>query len=88
MSRGTPGQTIRCKVRVANVTHIMNELGEVSCEDIRFEAVTNDTPENKEWSKYTPSATFEMRIDNPAAIGKMRFREEFYVDFVRANLVA
>lgn len=53
-------------------------------EIVKMRAVYNDSPENKEWSKYTPSAFFQMQISNPGAQGKLTKGTEFYVDFTPA----
>jgi hypothetical protein len=34
---------------------------------VRMTAVTSDSEENKSWSKWTPSGSLEMVINNPAA---------------------
>ena len=35
--------------------------------NVLLEAVTDDSPENRTWSKYTPSGRLELQITNPAA---------------------
>lgn len=54
--------------------------------DITLRAVTNETPENKTWSKYTPSGTLEMNVTNPEAIEQFKQGEEVFVTITSAKL--
>ncbi len=74
--------TCRCKMRVDKVAHVKDDKGNTTLEVIDLRAVYGDTPENKEWSKWTPSATFHIQISNPAAIGKLSSGHEYFVDFI------
>jgi hypothetical protein len=47
--------------------------------------VYGNTEENKQWCKYTPSASFKIYINNPAAMDKLSKGHEFYVDFTPAK---
>lgn len=78
---------LRCKMRVDSVTHDINENGEIGNEKVTLRAVYGDNPdsENAQWSKWTPSATFEIHINNPDAFGKLTKSHEFYVDFTPAD---
>ena len=62
----------------------MEADGSTSQEQVALCAVISDTPENKQWSKYTPCADFKIWITNPAAMGKISAGREFYVDFTPA----
>ena len=53
-------------------------------ERVKLRAVYGDTPENKSFSKWTPSATVEMQISNPAALGAFVPGAEYYLDFTPA----
>lgn len=75
---------IRCKMRVAEVLHRKESDGSTSQEVVKLHAVMANTPENKEWSRWTPSANFEIYINNPAAMGKLSSGHEFFVDFTSA----
>ena len=70
---------IRCKVVVESVEDL-GDNGEV----VKMRAVYEGSEENKEWSKYTPSAFFTMTISNPGAQGKLTKGAEFYVDFTHS----
>lgn len=76
------GATLRAKLRVDSVVHHKDSKGETSMEIVKLVAVYSDKEgsENKKWSTWTPSATFEMQINNPSAIGKLRQGQEYYVD--------
>lgn len=67
--------SIRCKMKVDEVWVSKDSKGEVS---------QGNTDENKEWSKWTPSASFEIYINNPAAMDTLAKGHEFYVDFTPA----
>lgn len=48
---------------------------------VNFHAVYGNGAENKEWSKYTPSATLQMFISNPDAYNKFEVGKEYYLTF-------
>lgn len=75
---------LRCKMRVAEVLHVQNDKGETETERVKLWAVTSGSEENKQFSKWTPAASFEISISNPAAFGKLSRGHEFYVDFIPA----
>lgn len=79
-----PFPVLRCKVRVESVTHTMEANGSTSSERVTLVAVYGDSEENKQWSRWTPSASFSMTITNPPAFGKLSKGHEFYVDFTPA----
>ena len=76
--------TLRAKLRVSSVLHSKASDGSTDHEIVKLQAVYSDDPnsENKQWSKWTPSASFEMQINNPDAFGKLSNGHEFYVDFI------
>lgn len=76
---------LRCKLRVTQVTHYLNADGEVDSENIKMSAVYAKEGENAHWSKWTPSASFDITINNPEAFGKLTKDHEFYVDFIPAG---
>jgi hypothetical protein len=75
---------LRAKLRVSEVLHRKDADGETSMEIVKLQAVysTDENSENKQWSTWTPSASFEMQINNPNAFGKLSSGHEFYVDFI------
>lgn len=81
---------LRAKLRVSEVLHRKDENGETTMEIVKLAAVysNNENNENKKWSIWTPSASFEMQINNPQAFGKLSSGHEFYVDFTPAPKAA
>jgi hypothetical protein len=76
---------LRCKMRVQEVLHQKNEDGTTQQERVTLQAVYGpEGSENAQWSKWTPSATFTIHINNPEAFGKLSSGHEFYVDFTPA----
>lgn len=72
---------LRCKVWVQRVTQDKEADGNTASETVELRAVYDNSPENKEWSKWTPSAEFRLQINNPNAFGKLAKGHEFYLDF-------
>ena len=52
---------------------------------VRLEAVTSGSKENETWSKYTPSGTLTMHIDNAPAKEQFVPGKEYYIDFTPAE---
>jgi hypothetical protein len=76
---------LRCKMKVDEVWISKDaNTGVINQEKVKLSAVYGNTEENKNWSKWTPSASFEIYISNPGAIGKLSQGHEFYVDFTSA----
>ena len=48
---------------------------------VKFRAVTDDSVENKTWSKYTPSGEVELVITNEAAYDQFEQGKDYFVDF-------
>ncbi len=78
---------LRAKLRVTEVLHRKNAEGGTDSEEVKLAAVYDSNPEseNGQWSKWTPSASFAMTINNPDAFGKLSQGHEFYVDFIPAE---
>lgn len=73
---------LRCKLRVTEVLHVKAEDGQTSQERITLQAVYGPVgSENAQWSKWTPSASFSININNPSAFGVLSTGHEFFVDF-------
>lgn len=79
-----PSPTLRCKMRVSEVLQLKEPDGSISQERVKLQAVYGDTPENKDWSKWTPNASFEIYINNPQAFGHLSSGHEYFVDFTSA----
>lgn len=48
-----------------------------------FHAVYGDSPENKTWSKWTPSLSLSMHVTNPEV--KFETGKAYYLDFTPAT---
>jgi len=71
-------KTIRAKLKVTFVS----KTGET--ENAVLHAVTSGSDENKSFAKYTPSASFNISIDNPSAQGFLIEGKEYYFDISAA----
>ena len=79
--------TLRCKMRVSEVKHSLNENGETEYEQVTLQAVYGkEGTANNQWSKWTPSANFTITISNPGAFSKLSKGKFYFVDFVPAGL--
>jgi len=83
---------MRAKLRVWSVQQMTNRDGSVFGETLRMHAVArNDgypddgSDENNTFAKFSPSASFDIDIRNPALFGKFAIGEEYYVDFTPAG---
>lgn len=80
------GAVIRCKMRVQEVVHSLDENAKVSNERVTLSAVYGkEGTANADWSKWTPSANFTIQINNPAAFNKLSKGGFFFVDFLPAT---
>lgn len=78
---------MRAKLQIASVTkHVGGN------ETIKFHAVaansyaeTDGLDEDNTYAKYSPSASLEIMIANPALHGKFEPGQKFYVDFTSAE---
>lgn len=78
---------MRAKMRLTSVTP-----GTAS-EAFKFTAVCGQAPFGKEgesedntYARWTPTATLDMQVTNPALLGKFKEGQTFYVDFTPADL--
>ena len=69
---------VRGKVRLSSITeHYWGGR------TLQFEAIYDDSiPEDRRFAKATPSATFTMQVDNPAALEEFKIGKFYYVDFI------
>jgi hypothetical protein len=65
---------LRAKFFVESVTSMKDS------EVVELRPVYGDTPENKSWSKWTPSGKLSMTINNPAAMGVLKPGQEYWLD--------
>ncbi len=68
--------SLKAKFKVGSVTDFGNNNIKAN-----LSAVTNDSEENKTFSIYTPSATLEMHITNPNALGFFKAGKEYVCEF-------
>lgn len=78
--------TMRAKLQVASVERFNGS------EKLRMHAVAKSSAypedgsdEDNTYAKWSPSATFEIHITNPALHGKFEPGQKFYVDFTPAE---
>lgn len=74
--------SVRAKIQLQSVTeHSWNPSSKV----LKFGAQYDTSiPEDQRFCKATPNATFEMQVDNPAALEQFKLGEFYYVDFTPA----
>jgi hypothetical protein len=77
---------MRAKLRVTSVVHNedcnQDRLSAIAVTSSPFDA--DGLNEDNTYAKYTPSASLEMTIANPALVGKFRAGQVFYLDFTEA----
>lgn len=74
---------MRAKLRITSVEKFND-----TCEKVKFTAVSKSTAypedgadEDNTYAKFSPSASFEIMIANPALLGVYEAGQVFYVDF-------
>lgn len=76
---------MRAKMELASITQ------HATCEVLRFHAVSaksypaDGSDEDNSYAKFSPQASLEITIANPALIGKFAAGEKYYVDFSKAD---
>jgi hypothetical protein len=70
---------MRAKMKVAQVT--ANE----GSDTLVMRPVTNGTPEDNTYSKFTPCGELSLTVTNEALMGQFKPGETFYVDFTPVN---
>lgn len=75
--------TVRAKVKLGSITR---HAGPAGAKTLKFYAEYDTSiPEDQRFAKATPSASFEMYVDNPALEKKFQLGEYYYVDFTPVN---
>lgn len=69
-------KTLLAKFKVGSVTDFGNNNVEAN-----LSAVTNDSPENKTFSIYTPNASVKIHITNPDALKFFEAGAEYICEF-------
>jgi hypothetical protein len=77
---------MRAKLRIATITQME------SCEVLKMNAVARSSQypedgsdEDNTYAKFSPQATFDITVANPALLGKFKAGEKYYVDFTLAD---
>jgi hypothetical protein len=73
---------VRAKFRVSSVSTTSYGPGTQDQSAVEMSAVTDDS--NKTWSKWTPSGSVKMTINNPDAMGQFKPGMTFFLDFTEA----
>lgn len=72
--------TVRAKLKLTEITQMAWNGPDVR--RLKFSCEYDPSlPEDQRFSKYTPSGSFEMIVDNPAALEQFKFGECYYLDF-------
>ena len=79
------------KIRAKFTCHNVNVTPRYKAEDddqdypvtetVKLSAVVGMDGDNEDWSKYTPSGSVEMSIDNPGAQGFFKPGADYFLDF-------
>jgi hypothetical protein len=74
--------TVRAKMKCYSVEHLKDGKPDTTLADIRMMPVYDDgCPENRAWSKATPSGEVRLFVTNPDAIANFEPGKSYYVDF-------
>jgi len=73
-------QNLLAKLKVGSVTDFGNNNVEAN-----LSAVTNDSPENKTFSIYTPNASLKIHITNPDALDFFQAGQEYICTFEKVD---
>ncbi len=73
---------LRCKFRLRSITEYQPGQPKRYSFDA---AISQDTPENERFTRYTPSGTLEVTIDNPLAAEMLKPGQDYYLDVVPAD---
>ena len=75
-------EVLVCKMRVSEVVHSIAPDGTTEQERVSLIAVYGkEGSENAQWSKWTPSANFNITISNPGAFNHLSRGHEYLVAF-------
>lgn len=75
--------TLRLKMTINSVKKNTDGNGNVTSEEIHLSAVYGlEGSPNAQWSKWTPSASLTMQVNNPEAFDKVRPGQFMFVDLI------
>ncbi len=80
--------TFRAKMRCVSKAqttsaHNYGEPKPVDSESVEFMPVVG--PGNEEWSKWTPSGSLKLQINNPKAVGAIEVGKDYFIDISPAG---
>jgi hypothetical protein len=85
LERQSP-QEEEMRVRAKMVLRSITDYGEHCSKTLRFETSYDEAiPEDRSFSRCTPSGSIEMSCDNPAALAAFQVGKAYYVDFIPAE---
>lgn len=70
---------VRAKFRVTSITKYTDY------HSVTLEPVRGETPENKEFFKYTPSGEIKLGVVKAETLAEFEPGDEFYIDFTKAE---
>jgi len=74
--------SVRAKMALTSIT---SHAWSPNAKTLRFSAQYDPSIlEDQRFQKATPSASFEMQVDNPAAIAQFELGKSYYMDFTPA----
>lgn len=76
--------SVRAKFKVLSVKKTVLHDGSHGATEVEMQPVYTGSPENQEWSEYTPNGSVKLTITKGDARNAFRPGEEFYVDFTKA----
>lgn len=76
---------VRAKFKIDKIERVKNGAGEEELTTVQMSPVYGDSPENKQFFKWTPSGSITLGTINPAAARQFVEGKEYYVDFTPAG---
>lgn len=74
---------LRLKMSIGSVKSSCDHNGEKCAEEVTLQDVYGAAGSaNAQWSKWTPSASLTMQVNNPSAFGKVLPGQFFFVDLI------
>ena len=80
-----PAIRVRAKFRLNSYETQLDYRTKEELRSLKLSVVTDGSPENKEFFKYTPNGHIEIGVLNPSAWKQFELDKEYYVDFTPAS---
>lgn len=83
--------TMRAKLQVGNIQVFQDKEGNTTTENLSMHGVCKNKydesglDEDNTFAKFSPGASLNINIANPALFGKFKVGDKFYVDFTPAE---